>query len=129
VVTGRVIRFDDVKGYGFIAPSDGGEHVFVHANDLADRDTRVIFGTRVEFRIVDGERGLKACDVRIIGDQPEREASPRPDDELVEVFTEQEFAMQITDLILTAAPHLTGATIVELRGRLLEFARKSKWVE
>jgi cold shock CspA family protein len=34
--TGRIIRFHDIKGYGFIAPSRGGEDVFIHAHELAD---------------------------------------------------------------------------------------------
>ena len=36
MLTGKVIRFDDVRGYGFIAPDGGGEDVFVHANVLGD---------------------------------------------------------------------------------------------
>lgn len=150
---GRVLRFDESKGYGFIAPDDGGEDVFVHANELTDRGLRVSTGTRVEFRIVDGDRGLKAFDVRVLDDQrPPQNAPPRSadrlvadvvddqaerqhkeraaaDDELCEVFPEVEFMQQITDLLLTAAPQLTGATIVDLRGHLLQFARKNGWVE
>jgi cold shock protein len=148
---GRVIRFDESKGYGFIAPNDGGEDVFVHANELTDRGLRVSTGTQVEFRIVDGDRGLKAFDVRVLGDQRPAQGAPaqpadrpaetgghpaehqpreRPgDDEMCEVFPEVEFMQQVTDLLLTAAPQLTGATIVELRGHLLQFARKNGWVE
>lgn len=154
MVTGRVIRFDEVKGYGFIAPSDGGEDVFVHANELADRGLRISAGTKVEFRVLEGDRGLKAYDVQIIDEdqQPVYSASAQAagdpmaangsypaeaalrgrtaaEDELCEVFPEAEFVQQITDLLLAAAPQLTGATIVELRGHLLQFARKNGWVE
>ena len=152
MVTGRIIRFDEGKGYGFISPSDGGEDVFVHANELTDRGLRVTAGTRVEFRVVEGERGLKAYDVRILEDpqqtlgtsaganglgsgdssytavqQPDKR--PPADDELVEVFSEQEFVQRITDLLLATVPQLTGAVIVELRSSLLQFARKNGWVE
>ncbi len=148
---GRVIRFDDIKGYGFIAPSDGGEDVFVHANDLTDRGLRVSAGTQVEFQVMEGDRGLKAFGVRVIGDAPPAAAampaSPAPagnghfpvppapgsvaaaDDELLEVLPEREFAQQITELLLTAAPQLTGATILDIRAHLLQFARRNGWVE
>lgn len=122
MVTGRVIRFDEIKGYGFIAPSDGGEDVFVHANELTDRGLRVTARTPVTFRVVEGDRGFKAFDVRIIGDeQPAQNVSAqaaqdpvprngsRPaeeepkvpalaEDELFEVFPEREFVQQIADL-------------------------------
>jgi cold shock protein len=152
LATGRVIRFDEIKGYGFITPSDGGEDVFIHANEITDRGLRVNVGTQVEFRMMDGGRGLKAYDVRII-EEPTRTpavqagplvspaarngshsaepgaAQPSADDDLLEVFSERDFSQQITDLLLSSAPQLTGATIVELRGDLLRFARKNGWVE
>lgn len=151
MATGRVIRFDETKGYGFIAPSDGGEDVFVHANELIDRGLRISAGTKVGFRVLEGDRGLKAYDVQVIeegqppvpaqamngplapnGSHPAESAlrgRAAAEDELCEVFPEAEFVQQITDLLLTAAPQLTGATIVELRGHLLQFARKNGWVE
>ena len=144
MATGRVIRFDETKGYGFISPSDGGEDIFVHANELIDRGLRVSAGSQVEFRVVEGDRGLKAYDVRVIDQQPApgyladstrpRSVSnpaeqPPADDELFEVFPEREFVQQITELLLAAAPQLTGSTIIELRSHLVAFARKNGWVE
>ncbi len=69
MATGRVIRFDEVKGYGFITPSDGGEDVFVHANEITDRGLRVSAGTQVAFQVLESDRGLKAYDVRVVDDQ------------------------------------------------------------
>jgi CspA family cold shock protein len=153
MVTGKVIRFDEIKGYGFIRPDDGGEDVFVHANDLLDRGTRISVGAQVEFDLVESERGPKACDVRFPGGQPAGQmgsvwaatsAGPGPgqdaggqdfgagspaDDEMCEVFPQEEFLRQVTELLLESAPQLPGSVIVEVRGSLLQFARKNGWVE
>ncbi|MGH3311693.1 MAG: cold-shock protein [Streptomyces sp.] len=77
---GIVVRFDEVKGYGFIAPDDGGDDVFVHANELSGRSASVACGTRVEFGVLDGGRGLKAFDVRVLdGTQPTAGNAPAAD--------------------------------------------------
>src|SRR5438067_13943591 len=92
VQTGKVVRFDEGRGYGFIAPDDGGEDVFVHANELTDRGVRVSVGTRVRFKVLGGERGLKAYDVELLdhpvvaGTEPEQAGRPAPsDEELAEI--------------------------------------------
>jgi len=135
---GRVVRFDEGKGYGFIAPDDGGDDVFVHAGELTQRGIRVATGTLVKFKVIDGGRGPKAYDVQIVDDdgvpvvasvENRGRGSATVDDELCEIFTEQEYLHRITDLLLADAPYLTGAQIVELRGQLLRFSRKAGWVD
>ncbi|MFF3445189.1 cold-shock protein [Streptosporangium sp. NPDC002721] len=69
MVTGKLVSFDEFRGYGFIAPDSGGEDVFMHVNDL-DSDKRLIsIDTRVEFRVENGGKGLKASQVRVL-DRP-----------------------------------------------------------
>src|ERR1700733_13431711 len=75
MLTGKVIRFDEVRGYGFIAPDGGGEDVFVHANVLGD--DKYVFGPglRVEFEATDGDCGPKAYLVHLLS---ERGPAPAP---------------------------------------------------
>lgn len=112
----------------------------MHANEITDRGLRVSPGTQVAFRVLEGDRRLKAYDVRILDGQDEpapvpagnghaAERRPVAAEERSGVLAEQEFLHQLTELLLTAAPQLTGGVIVELRGQLLEFARKNGWVE
>lgn len=77
MLTGKVIQFDDVRGYGFIAPDKGGEDVFVHVNVLGD--DRYVFGPGlpVEFEATDSDRGPKAVSVRII-DKRAGQSGPSP---------------------------------------------------
>jgi len=62
---GRVKRFDEKKGYGFIEQEDTGTDVFVHYSDIAGEGYRTLIpGDEVEFDLVEGEKGLKAINVR-----------------------------------------------------------------
>jgi CspA family cold shock protein len=140
VTTGKVLRFDEVRGYGFIAPDDGGEDVFVHANDL--RDNKHLFrpGIKVAFEVEDGDRGLKAADVRLADGAPtargltrsaHRDAGPRDedDDALCDVLSHREFRHEVTEVLLQGAPTLTASQIVQVRQRLVELAQAHNWVE
>lgn len=135
---GRVVRFDEGRGYGFIAPDDGGDDVFVHAGELTQRGIRVATGTRVSFKVIDGGRGPKAYDVEIVEDagsatpavtRASGSSAEGGDDELCEIFSEPEYLQRITELLLTDAPYLTGGQIIELRAHLLRFSRKCGWVD
>ncbi|ROO88603.1 putative cold-shock DNA-binding protein [Actinocorallia herbida] len=143
-LSGRILRFDDVRGYGFIAPDGGGADVFVHANELnADKGTFKA-GTPVEFEVMDGERGPKAFSVRLLDrpkgngsyaddldapfDLPDRDWSG-DDDSLCDVLTPGELNRELTELFLSSVPELTGAQIIKLRESILTVAKKHGWVE
>ena len=63
--TGTVKWFDESKGFGFIAPEDGGKDVFVHYSSIRDTGgfRTLAEGQKVEFSITEGQKGLQATDV------------------------------------------------------------------
>jgi CspA family cold shock protein len=144
VVAGRVVRFDGVRGYGFIAPAHGGEDVFLHVNDLLIPETYVRSGVEVEFEIEDGERGLKASAIRLadgatvpppvraVPSTASTAAAGRPmagDDPLCDVLSVAEYTSDVTELLLEAAPSLTGDQILQIRRALVQFGKSHGWTE
>ena len=65
--TGTVKWFNDKKGYGFITPEDGAKDCFVHFSAIqTDGFKSLKEGQRVEFEIVDGDKGPSAQNVTIL---------------------------------------------------------------
>ncbi|MES0359776.1 MAG: cold-shock protein [Anaerolineales bacterium] len=63
---GTVKWFNGSKGYGFIERAEG-EDVFVHFNAIVGEGYRNLEeGQRVEFNVVQGQKGLQAEDVVVI---------------------------------------------------------------
>ncbi|MGX1565588.1 cold-shock protein [Streptomyces ureilyticus] len=141
MVAGRVVRFDSARGYGFIAPDDGDEDVFLHVNDLRMPEHQLHPGLVVEFEVAEGDRGPKASAVR-----PAAGANGKPrdvaagslagpvrqldgDDSLCDVLTANEYLHEVTEVLLSAAPSLTGEQILQIRRGLLQFGKNHGWTE
>ena len=58
--TGTVKWFNDAKGFGFI-PRESGDDVFVHHTSIRSEGFRSLAeGQKVEFSVVQGQKGLAA---------------------------------------------------------------------
>lgn len=66
-INGQVIWFNDAKGFGFIAPSDGSQDVFVHFSAIQDSAFRTLQeGQNVTFEINNGPKGPSAVNVQSV---------------------------------------------------------------
>ena len=63
---GTVKWFSNEKGYGFIE-REGGDDVFVHFSAIESEGYRSLTeGQRVEFEVVQGQKGLQASNVKLL---------------------------------------------------------------
>ncbi len=180
MVTGRVLQFDQARGYGFVAADDGGEDVFLHASVFDGDPYELVPGIKMEFKIMAGDRGRKAFAARVIDDEPENDLVPPPrpvsppqpapesrpgpasplisapgptsapppaqastgpaphspgtgqapdDDQMCDALSPAEFEQELTELLLSDVPSLTGQQVLEVRQTVLQSAKKHGWVD
>lgn len=59
--TGTVKWFNETRGFGFIAPAEGGKDIFIHYTCILGEGFKTLKeGQLVEFEIEDGPKGLHA---------------------------------------------------------------------
>ncbi|WP_372778539.1 cold-shock protein [Litorivivens sp.] len=64
--TGQVKWFNETKGFGFLE-QDGGKDVFVHFSAIQGSGFKTLAeGQRVEFEVVQGDKGPQAANVMVI---------------------------------------------------------------
>ena len=66
VSTGTVKWFDSKKGFGFIAPDDGSDDLFIHYSEVKVEGYATLDeGQRVEFEVGEGKKGPCATNVTL----------------------------------------------------------------
>jgi cold shock protein len=69
--TGIVKWFNESKGFGFIAPDEGGPDLFAHFSDIQSSGFRVLFENQTcTFELKQGPKGAQASDIKP-GPEPE----------------------------------------------------------
>jgi cold shock CspA family protein len=132
MATGRVVRFDEIRGYGFITPDGGGEDVFLHVNDLEVDKNQIKRGTRVVFDVEEGDRGKFAVLVRVAAEPHVSPGGVPADVEPVEYYhdlTTGEFRSVVTEILLHVTRPLSGDQIVEVRNHFEKLANEHGWLE
>ena len=150
VQRGTVVRFDPVKGYGFIATDTSSEDYFLHVNDLLEDKQLIHAGAVVEFVAAEGDRGMKATSVHlargtiagaVTPSRAEAVSSPeglrpavRPvtrvddSDDLADVLTRAEFQQEVTEILLRVDPPMLSSQIVWIREQLATFSDRHGWL-
>jgi len=66
--SGVVKWFNDAKGWGFIEPDGGGPDAFAHFSAITMEGYKTLKeGTRVDFELTEGPKGLQAVNIRANG--------------------------------------------------------------
>ncbi|WP_328603735.1 cold shock domain-containing protein [Amycolatopsis sp. NBC_00345] len=127
MVTGKVVHFDEGRGFGFVSPDDGGDDVFLHVNDIHFDKRLLAPGVQLQFDTEEGDRGLKAARVSLLETGQSRPV--HHDDGLCDVLPEHEFLEEVTEQLLAKASSLTGEQILAVRRCVTALARSHGWLE
>jgi len=78
--TGTVKWFNNAKGYGFILPEDDDSDVFAHYSAIEmDGYKTLKAGQRVDFELVDGDKGKHAANISLSKSSADSESSNTED--------------------------------------------------
>ncbi|MGC9666373.1 cold-shock protein [Planosporangium sp. 12N6] len=67
MAVGTVKWFNAEKGFGFIAPDEGGDDIFAHFSAIQSNGFRTLEeNQRVEFEVGQGRKGPQAENIRVI---------------------------------------------------------------
>jgi CspA family cold shock protein len=65
--TGTVKWFNEAKGFGFIAPDNGGQDLFAHFKEIQGGGFKTLVEKqRVEFEVTQGQKGPQASRIRVV---------------------------------------------------------------
>ncbi|WP_156758630.1 cold-shock protein [Actinokineospora pegani] len=132
MATGTVVKFDQVRGYGFVANDAGGDDIFLHVNDLEFDKHLLNAGSLVEFEVEDSPRGPKAFGVSLVGRStaaPQRvSAAGGEDDVLCDFIPAGEFSAEVTEALLNSVGSLTGEQILGVRRAMVKLAEGHGWL-
>ena len=66
MATGTVTWFNDEKGFGFIAPDEGGKDIYAHFSDIQSEGLKSLAeGQKVSYELAIGSKGQQAKNIQM----------------------------------------------------------------
>ncbi|KHT58700.1 DNA-binding protein [Alteromonas macleodii] len=66
---GRILQWDDAKGYGFVEPNGGGTRAFTHIKAFKQRSRRPVNGDIIVYEVEQDRNGNhRACNISLLKD-------------------------------------------------------------
>jgi uncharacterized membrane protein YsdA (DUF1294 family)/cold shock CspA family protein len=76
---GKITNWNDNRGFGFIAPNNGGDRVFVHIKAFSEANLRPVDGDVVVYSITkDGQGRMQAVNAKFSGNKEPSYSGKRP---------------------------------------------------
>ena len=77
MASGKVKWFNNAKGYGFVLADEGGDDLFAHYSSIDMDGYRTLrAGQTITFDVKQGDKGLHAVNIRVVGEAAAPDASP-----------------------------------------------------
>jgi cold shock CspA family protein len=132
LLTGKIDELHWNLGYGFISPDGGGPRVLMSVDDL-DGCVECGTGTPVRFSCLQGARGLKAYNVRILPCEPLEDRDADDVDfcstpGFYSACSPSNFIDEIASVLSSTVPEITAAQISSVSKKLSRYASRRGWL-
>ena len=126
---GTVKWFSNDKGYGFIS-RDGGGEIFAHHSGIEGSGFRTLVeGQRVEFRVSEETKGLRAVDIKAMVGSSSREDVPSQGSVAIEGVRRESASMSKRLCVSNLSPSTSEIRLTELFEAIGEVASLDMVVE
>ena len=96
---GKITKWNDEKGFGFITPKSGGKSVFVHINDFSKKHKQPVEGLSVIFSLSKDSRG-RICATDVSPERGHKRVTKADKQKMAAIIISCTFLILVAGLVL-----------------------------
>jgi len=106
---GKLIKWKDKRGFGFIQPQDGSQEIFVHISDIKDLARRPQVGDTIQYYVVTKNGKISACNAFIVGLKSKSKPLPKFLNRKIRDNGRKKYFFSVWEVLLLSILPLTGS--------------------